>query len=49
MSQPIKLTLRQVSSTEVIAMLDTAQGQADRQFTLPWLDNQEWNSVFLSS
>ena len=46
MSRSIKLTLSQVSDTEAIAFLDSAKGQDNRQFTLPWLDNQEWNVVF---
>jgi len=47
MSQPVKLTVREVSDTEAIIILDSAQGQADNRFTLPWLDNQEWNAIFL--
>ena len=46
MSQPIRLTVRQISNTEAIVILDSAQGQADNRFTLPWLDNQEWNAIF---
>jgi hypothetical protein len=47
MSQPIRLTLQQVSDTEAIVILDSAQGQADHHFTLPWLDSQEWSAIFL--
>ncbi len=47
MSQPIKLTLRQINAKEGMVILHSAQGQADHQFTLPWLDDREWNAVFL--
>ncbi len=47
MSQTIKLTLRQISETEAMVILDSAQGEADHTFDLPWLDVQEWNVVFL--
>jgi len=46
MSQPIKLTIREVGA-EAIVILDSAQGQADNRFTLPWLQDQEWNAIFI--
>ncbi len=48
MDQPISLTLRRVNDTEAIVLLSSSQGQAEHQFTLPWLDTQEWNAVYSS-
>lgn len=48
MSQAITLTLRQIEdNTTALAILQSPEGYTeDHQFTLPWLDDKEWNAIF---